>query len=73
MRAFGLRAAGLALVCLVIGACGKSDSYQEGFKAGQRLSTVGVEVDAACKAAFILSSASDRDEYLKGCDEGLKS
>lgn len=68
----------VAIIALVLGtipaaACGKSDSYQEGFKAGQRLSTVGLDTGAACKGAFILSSASDRNEYLEGCEDGLES
>lgn len=61
------------IVTIATAACGRSESYQEGFKAGQRLSTLGLDAGAACKGAFILSSASDRDEYLKGCEDGLQS
>lgn len=63
----------LALVTLASSACGKTASYEEGFKAGQRLSTLGLDGSAACKGAFIVSAASDREEFLEGCQDGLDS
>lgn len=61
------------MLVFLTAACGKSASYEEGFRAGQRLATMGIDNDAACKAAFVLSSASDRTEYLEGCADGLVS
>lgn len=63
----------MLIVALLAGACGRNPSYEDGFKAGQRLATLGLGGDAGCKAAFILSSASDRTSFLEGCSDGLDS
>lgn len=72
-RARNLAKFAVLVTILASAACGKDPSYEEGYKAGQRLLTLGIGTPATCKGAFILSSASDRDAYLKGCEDGLKS
>lgn len=63
----------VAILLLATPACGRNPSYEEGFKAGQRLSTLGIGGPTSCKAAFVLSSATDRNSFLEGCSDGITS
>ena len=63
----------VVVLLLLAAGCGRSRSYQDGFNAGQRLATLGIGSEAACKGAFILSSATDRNQFLEGCADGLNS
>lgn len=68
-----------ASVALLVGltltasSCARSDSYKAGFGDGERLGTLGITDGAACKLAFIASDATDREDYLAGCQAGQES